>query len=125
MLFLPAPQNGVFLGAIYTAVNLLFAGFLVFLSHMPSPLKWVADLNYMRYALEGLSLSIYGYGREQLECPRSEIYCHFRVPATLLSEVGMEDGRYWIDVSAITAMIVVLRLVSFVTLRRRVGCNTR
>ncbi|KAJ1527302.1 hypothetical protein ONE63_008822 [Megalurothrips usitatus] len=119
------PVNGTFLGAILTAVCLLFAGFLVFLSHMPSYLAWAADLNWMRYALEGLSLAIYGYGREPLECPRTEIYCHFRVPATLLSEVGMRDGRYWVDVSALSAMIVVLRLASFVTLRRKVSCNTR
>jgi len=105
------------------AVFLLFAGFVVFASHMPVFLAWIRHLNYMRYTFEGLSLAVYGYGRGKLECPSTEIYCHLRVPSLALQELGIEDKRFWIDVFAIFFMIVFTRAIAYVTLRKKLSSS--
>lgn len=45
-------------------------------------------LSYMRYGLEALTVSIYGFNREQLPCPESEMYCQYRMPRELLRIMG-------------------------------------
>lgn len=74
----------------------------------------------MRYALEGLVVSIYGYGREPLECYSEEGYCHYRFPETTFKEIGMIDGKYWTDISMMVGFLVAIIIISFYTLRRRV-----
>lgn len=72
----------------------------------------------MRYALEGLVVSIYGYGREPLDCFNEEGYCHYRFPEVTFKEIGMADGKYWTDISMMVGYLVVIIFISFWTLRR-------
>lgn len=72
----------------------------------------------MRYALEGLVVSIYGYGREPLDCMNEEAYCHFRFPETTFKEIGMVDGKYWTDISVMVGFLFVIVIISFLALRK-------
>lgn len=38
--------------------------------------------SYVKYGMEGLMTSIYGYDRELLPCPND--YCHYRIPKEIL-----------------------------------------
>lgn len=113
-------QNGVFIGSIITCLCILFAGFLVLFNHMPIVLYYVSHISYMRYALEGLVLSIYGYGREPLDCFNEEGYCHYRFPETTFKEIGMSDGKYCTDVTMMAGFLLFVMVISFFTLRKRV-----
>ncbi|XP_044008063.1 ATP-binding cassette sub-family G member 4-like [Aphidius gifuensis] len=117
------PINGTFLGAIYTCGMLLFAGFLVFFKHMPVSLYYVSYLSYMRYALEALVQSIYGLNRENLTCPKHIDYCHYRMPSNIMKELSMPDGRFWINISILSATFVILRFVGYCTLRKKLSCS--
>lgn len=110
-------QNGVFVGSIITCLCILFAGFLVLFNHMPVTLYYVSYISYMRYALEGLVVSIYGYGREPLNCMDVNDYCHYRFPETIFHEIGMTDGKYWTDVTTMVGFLVVILFISFFALR--------
>lgn len=72
----------------------------------------------MRYALEGLVVSMYGYGREPLECLNKE-YCHYRFPETIFKEIGMSDGKYCSNLSVMVGFLFLFVLISFLTLQRR------
>ncbi|CAH0388183.1 unnamed protein product [Bemisia tabaci] len=111
-----SPVNGVFIGSIMTCVAILFAGFLVLFSHMPRVLYYVSFVSYMRYGLEGLVNSVYGFGRGPLECP--EMYCHYRLPETAFDEIGMVDGRYWPNVAALTLFLLMVTIASFFSLKK-------
>jgi len=114
------PVNGVFIGSIITCLLILFAGFLVLFNHMPIFLYYVSYGSYLRYGLEGLVMSIYGYGREPLDCMNEEGYCHFRFPETIFKEIGMVDGKFWTDISVMVCFLFVIMIVSFFTLQRSV-----
>ncbi|CAI6348552.1 unnamed protein product [Macrosiphum euphorbiae] len=117
------PVNGVFIGSIITCLCILFAGFLVLFNHMPVVLYYVSYISYMRYALEGLVVSIYGYGREPLICLNEEGYCHYRFPETTFKEIGMTDGKYWTDISVMVGFLFVIVIISFLTLRKSLKCR--
>ncbi|XP_050435525.1 ATP-binding cassette sub-family G member 1-like [Adelges cooleyi] len=114
-----SPVNGVFVGSIITCLCILFAGFLVLFNHMPIVLYYVSYISFMRYALEGLVVSIYGYGREPLACLGDQEYCHYRFPETTFKEIGMSDGKFWSDVSALAGYLIVVLIISYLTLRKR------
>lgn len=75
-LFMHDPNGAVFVGPMTTIPFLLFAGFFVRVKTMPSYLVYVANFNYLRYALEALIGLIYGFNRcleTPLEIPKDTV----------------------------------------------------
>lgn len=60
-------------------------------------------------------LSIYGMGRERLEC--KEIYCHYSRPEKFLKEMSMDQSSYWIDAVALVVFFILLRVTTYFVLR--------
>lgn len=48
--------------------------------------------SFLRYALVGISTSLYGNGRGYMNCNNEEMYCHYKNPELLLRDLGM-SGR--------------------------------
>lgn len=46
--------------------------------------KLIMYLSYIRYGIEGLLVALYGYNREKLYCPPTEIFCPFGTPRQVL-----------------------------------------
>lgn len=113
------PINGTFIGAISVAVMLVFCGFLALFKDMPTFMYYLTYLSYLRYSLDGLVQALYGYNRENLICPPTEMYCHYRTPETLLAEIGMTEGQYWVDVVILLFNFVALRIIGYCTLKRK------
>ncbi|XP_013178465.1 PREDICTED: ATP-binding cassette sub-family G member 4-like [Papilio xuthus] len=114
------PVNGTFIGAITTCAMIAFAGFLVLFAHMTPAMRLVSYMSFLRYAFEGLVLSMYSYGRAPLVCPNDVIYCHLRYPNKVLEEFSMNPDNYWINISILLTEIVVVRILAYFTLRRTV-----
>ncbi|XP_037085411.1 ATP-binding cassette sub-family G member 1-like [Pollicipes pollicipes] len=108
-------QLAVFLGPVTMIPIILFSGFFVNLNTIPVWLSWVSYISYARYSFQGLMLSVYGFGREDMHC--SLPYCHFRSPEKFLKEMDMLDADYWTDVAVLCAMTVCLRLIGYFVLR--------
>nr|AIN44118.1 ATP-binding cassette sub-family G member 1-like protein [Laodelphax striatellus] len=112
------PVNGLFTGSVLFCFMLLFGGFLALYKHMTLPLYLISFLSYMRYTMEGMVLSTYGFQRPPLDCPKN--YCHYRIPSVVLEEVDMKEDHYWIDVFVLISMSVFFSFYAYVTLKRRV-----
>lgn len=108
-------ETGVYLGPVTTIPVVLFSGFFVNFNAIPNYLQWLTYLSYVRYGFEGAMLSVYGYGREKLHC--SEAYCHFRTPSLFLKEMTMDQANFWVDVGALSAFFVFIRVISYLVLR--------
>nr|XP_032514996.1 dnaJ homolog subfamily C member 10-like [Danaus plexippus plexippus] len=93
------PINGTFLGAITTCVMIVFAGFLVIPSHMPSILQPVAHGSFLKQVYEALTLSMYSFDRTPLACGEDKIYCHLKLKflliVLLLKCVNLSDVSYY------------------------------
>ncbi|XP_033211565.1 ATP-binding cassette sub-family G member 1 [Belonocnema kinseyi] len=113
------PVNGTFLGAISVCAMLIFAGFLVLYTHMTPFWYMVSYLSYLRYSMEAMVSALYGYGRETMFCP--DTYCHYRIPQTLINELGMKGDGFWFDMAMLTINTVVLQSIAYCTLKRKLN----
>lgn len=93
----------------------LFSGFFVNFSAIPGYLKVLSYVSYIRYGFEGAMISVYGNNRAKLKC--SVDYCHFRSPKKFLDEMSMQDSVYWVDVVALLAFFIGLRIIAYFVLR--------
>lgn len=114
-------QNGTFLGAIGVAVMLVVAGFLILFNHMTPVMYSLSYISYLSYAVEGLVQSVYGYGRGPIPCPEEVEYCHYKIPDVMLRDLGMEKQNYWFDVTFLCVNFIVLRIIAFCTLKRKLA----
>ncbi len=108
-------QAAVYLGPITTIPILLFSGFFVTFDTIPPYLRWLSYAAYVRYGFEGTLLAIYGFQRPNMRC--SQPYCHFRSPVKFLEEFDVAQAHYWVDLVALTAFFLVLRLAAFFVLK--------
>ncbi|KAK0075102.1 hypothetical protein PV325_007354 [Microctonus aethiopoides] len=113
------PVNGTFFGAIATCVMLIFAGFLALFRHMPVFMYYISYLSYLRYGLDAMIEAIYGNNREKLPCPID--YCHYRIPASIIEELSMGNGRFWLDIGVLFLNFILLRLVAYCALKRNLS----
>lgn len=108
-------ETGVFLGPVSTIPTILFSGFFVNFDVIPNYLKWLSYVSYVRFGFEGAMVSVYGMGREKLEC--NQIYCHFRSPQKFLEEMSMSNANYWVDAGALFGIFIALRIIAYFVLR--------
>lgn len=92
-------------------------------TNIPVLIRIAMYFSYLRYGMEGLILAIYGHGRPIIPCPEEEDICPFRDPKLLISFMGMENVRFWMDVLALVICFFVFRLTSFYLLRQRLRPN--
>ncbi|CAG4972309.1 unnamed protein product [Parnassius apollo] len=118
------PINGTFIGAITTCAMIVFAGFLVLFAHMTSVMRAISYVSFLKYAYEGLVLSMYSYGRAPLNCPDDVIYCHMRFPNKIIEEFSMNPENYWIDIAVLLSEIIIVRVLAYFTLRRTVKISS-
>ncbi|KAG8287956.1 ATP-binding cassette sub- G member 4 [Homalodisca vitripennis] len=115
-------EKGVFIGPVINVPILLFSGFFVSLSSIPSCLRWVADVSYIRYGFEGTMTAVYGFNRTSMHC--SEPYCHFKIPARFLQEMDMDKAVFWVDCLALLGFFFLLRVFGYFVLKWNIYCRT-
>lgn len=113
------PTNGTFLGAIILCGMMSLCGFLALFKYMPRVLYYTSYVSYIKYSLHGFFQALYGYNREKMSCPK--LYCHYNVPKTLMMEMSMIDGNYWIDILYLLCYYVLFRIAVYVSLKRKLS----
>lgn len=81
-------------------------------------MQLVSWLSFKRYSMEALVLAIYDGDRENMVCPDDKLYCHYRSPRFLVSEMGMKPHNFYFDMLMMVAMFVAVKIVTYFTLRR-------
>ncbi|XP_076174548.1 ATP-binding cassette subfamily G member 4 isoform X2 [Ptiloglossa arizonensis] len=116
--------NGTFVGpAISVPLMLLAVQGLGETQTLPIYRKLIMYLSYIRYGLEGLITALYGFNREQLYCPPSEIFCEFKAPRQMLLTMQMENVVFWVDFLALIIILVLLKVLTYYLLRQRLKPN--
>ncbi|XP_065221841.1 ATP-binding cassette subfamily G member 4-like isoform X2 [Planococcus citri] len=113
--------NSLFIGPTMTVPLMVLSvyGAGAGTAHIPILIKIGMYSSPVRYALEGLMMSIYDNGRKKMACPL--IICDLAYPNDLLKLVGMQEVNYWTDLIALIGFYIVFRLASYVLLRMRLS----
>jgi ATP-binding cassette subfamily G (WHITE) protein 1 len=107
-------QNGVIFGPLSMMPWVILSGYFLHMRDAPIFLQWTFKVSYLRYALEGLMLSIYSYDRPHLPC--SEDYCHFISPTRFLQELDMGTSEFSTNMSFILTMLISFKVLSYYAL---------
>jgi ABC-2 type transporter len=97
---------------------LIFSGFFVPVKDLASFWQPFAHLSFFRHAFEGGMQTIYGYDRKALAC--SEEFCLFKSAKKFLKFMKLEEVNYDLSVLALVVTIVILQVLLYCSLRRRV-----
>ncbi|XP_076325576.1 ATP-binding cassette subfamily G member 4-like [Tachypleus tridentatus] len=108
-------QTAVFLAPVFSIPFLLFSGFFITFKTIPYYLRWLSYVSYIRYAFEGLMLSVYSFGRPELEC--KEVFCPFVDPSDFLKFMDMNKIDLYIDVLILCIFVVLFRILAYGVLR--------
>lgn len=102
---------GSILGPFFICPFLQFSGFFLMEKDAPVFLRWMFDISFLKYSLEGATMAIFGYDREPLAC--NELYCHLRHPQFILKSLDMANGNYTLALIFLFGVLVFLRILAF------------
>ncbi|XP_058453460.1 ATP-binding cassette sub-family G member 4-like [Malaya genurostris] len=92
-------------------VPLLFSGFLVNAKDLVPYLKPFSEVSFFRYQFQGTMQALYGFGRENLDCP--QIYCYFKKPASLLEQFDVDPDGYWRNLAVLGSIVVICHVIIY------------
>lgn len=73
--------------------------------------------SFLRYALVGISASLFGNDRGVMECGKQDVYCHYKDPELLLRDLGMSGRSIANQYIGLALFGVVFRLAAYYTIR--------
>ncbi|XP_017777777.1 PREDICTED: ATP-binding cassette sub-family G member 1-like [Nicrophorus vespilloides] len=111
-------RNGVFVGSYVHMPLMLLSGFGLLVKDVPSYFNIIGYISYMRYAVSGMNVAIYGYNRKKLECPDDE-FCYYTTGASFLKEMEIKDHSFWTDFSCMIAIYFGLRIATYFAITKR------
>jgi hypothetical protein len=81
------------------------------------------SVDYLRYSLEGILDSIYGFDRKGIICPQKETYCHFKNPEFLLKTMGFENNDVIRSIIMLTLFYIIFNFIAFLLIKNRLSVN--
>lgn len=109
-------QKGVYLASVTSIPTLLFCGYFITMSTIPSYLQWLSYCSYARYTFQSIMLGLYSMDRPLLHCNKTS--CPFVDPKEILEELDMQ-GDIVIDYSALLGFFLFFRLATYLVLKFR------
>lgn len=114
-------QNGAIFGPFFICPFLIFSGFFIHLTDAHASLHWLFHISFLKYALEGATLAIFGYDRSKLKC--SEMFCMFHYPKDFLKSIDMYTGSYTTAIIALSIIFLLFRCIAFGVMYLRLGAR--
>lgn len=91
---------------------------------VPKYMRVLMSVSYLRYGLEGIIDSIYGFERADMTCPDNEIFCPYRKPSFLKQIMGFEEVDFYTSFIALIFFYIIFNVTAFYLIRRRVLCQS-
>lgn len=110
-------KNGAIFGPFFICPFLIFSGFFIHLNDAHPVMHWLFHISFLKYALQGATVAIFGFDRPKLDC--EETYCHFVLPKKFLKEIDMLSADIVEAVIALAVIFFVFRVAAFYVMRYR------
>lgn len=75
--------------------------------------------SFVRYALVGISTSLYGNGRADMHCVKDDLYCHYKNPELLLRDLGMSGRSISNQFLGLAVFGLLFRMAAYYMIRLR------
>ncbi|XP_058815065.1 ATP-binding cassette sub-family G member 1 isoform X2 [Topomyia yanbarensis] len=112
----------VFIGPILAVLFSVF-GFCTRYVDITPLFQWMWHISYYRASFHGILNSVYGMNREDLFCPETQIYCHFKNPVLFQKDMDIEhvdmEQNFLLIVSIVITMYIGTIFVLWYKLNKR------
>ncbi|XP_055387269.1 ABC transporter G family member 18-like [Condylostylus longicornis] len=105
----------VFIGPILAVLFSVF-GFCTRYIDITPMLRWMWHLSYFRFGFHGILNVVYGMNRGLLNCPKQEVYCHFKHPKIFLEYMMIQDVTMEYAMSMMAAVILVMHFLTIIVI---------
>ncbi|XP_025205078.1 ATP-binding cassette sub-family G member 4-like [Melanaphis sacchari] len=75
--------------------------------------------SFLRYALVGVCISLFGNGRADMACYKDDLYCHYKSPNLLLRDLGMSGRSIVNQFIGLALFGLFFRLAAYYVIRLR------
>ncbi len=116
-------HTAYFFGPFTCLPNIIFSGYYFSLRPIPYNLRWLTFISSMKFALEGLLITIYGFDRAEFSCEAllqtGEMQrTNCLKPEQILQEMGVTMSIY-ADMIVLIVHFLILRGLCYLALRHR------
>nr|XP_029719908.1 ATP-binding cassette sub-family G member 1-like [Aedes albopictus] len=112
----------VFIGPILAVLFSVF-GFCTRYVDITPLFQWMWHISYYRASFHGILNSVYGMNRDDLFCPETQIYCHFKNPVLFQKDMDIEhvdmEKNFVLIVSIVITMYIGTLFVLWYKLNKR------
>ncbi|XP_041988564.1 ATP-binding cassette sub-family G member 1-like [Aricia agestis] len=117
--------NSMFVGPVLSVPLMLLAVYGMGNGDERPPLIWgiARACSFLRYALEGLIVAVYGESRKDLYCPDDAEFCEYKSAKHFVHMLGMSGASFWKDFGALLVMFALSNLATYYLLRQRLSPN--
>ncbi|KAF5292526.1 hypothetical protein FQR65_LT01672 [Abscondita terminalis] len=105
----------VFVGPVLACLFSVF-GFCIRYYETPAMFRWMFHVSYYRAGFQGVVYSMYGLNRTKLDCPEEYLYCHYKEPKKILTEVGVDTINLVDNISLIILVGCLMHVLTYVSL---------
>lgn len=109
-------QHAIIIAAGGISYCTVFSGFFVLMKDTGYGWHWLFYCSFLKHALDGGLLAIFGFGRTKLEC--EAVYCHYRLPHKFLETLGVQTG-FGDALAVIVFSLFLFRIIAFFVLKHR------
>lgn len=116
-------QNGAVFGPFFICPFLIFSGFFIHLNDAHEFMHWLFHVSFLKYALEGASLALFGYGRPRMPCDK--MYCQFVLPEKFMKTMHMHEANYVHVLVALSVIFLFFRFIAYYLMLHRLRNKIR
>lgn len=120
-------QNGVFIGPVLAVPMMLLSvyGIGSGKESIPMFVRFLMSFSYLRYSLEGIIQSIYGFNRSDMICPPEELFCPYKKPAFLLRIMGFENLNVNVSILALILFYLTFNTLALILIKNRLSVRRK
>lgn len=113
----------MFVGPVLTVPLMLLAVYGIGFGpiEMPTYMRIIMSLSFIRYGLEGIIAATYGYNRSDTICPDTETFCMFSKADYLKNFLGFKDADYLVSISGLLLYYVLFTVAAFFMIKIRLS----
>lgn len=86
-------------------------------------LKFLRNLSFLRFALEGLFEATHGHGRADTVCPETEMVCLFAKASYLKSLLGFDTSSYLVSIVALSSYYLLFAIANYIMIKVRLSLS--
>lgn len=88
---------------------------------IPALQRFFMKFSYLRYSLEAIIESIYGFDRDDMVCPNSEKFCPYKKPKFLLRVMGFDNLDFRIAILTLFGFYLLFNILAVYLLKNRLS----